>query len=80
MNELSRLRWRCRRGIKEMDLILQAFLERKYSSLSLQEKVLFDKILDETDLDIMDWILGRSQPDNSEYNVLIELFRQAKPV
>ncbi len=61
-----------------MDLILQDFLEHSFSSLSPREKMLFDKILDETDLDIMDWILGRTQPDNSEYEALIHLFRQAK--
>ena len=79
MSELSRLRWRCRRGIKEMDLILQRFLEQSYSSLSPQQQILFAQILDETDLDILDWILGRSEPENTEYNVLIEQFRQIKP-
>ena len=79
MSELSRLRWRCRRGIKEMDLILQGFLGQNYPTLSAQQKSLFDQILDETDLDILDWILGRSQPDNAEYEELIQLFRQLKP-
>jgi antitoxin CptB len=79
MSELSRLRWRCRRGIKEMDLILQRFLEQSYPSLSPQQMVLFDQILDESDLDIMDWILGRSKPAYSEYEVLIDLFRQLDP-
>ncbi len=79
MSELSRLRWRCRRGIKEMDLILQGCLEQNYPTLSAQQKTLFDQILDETDLDILDWILGRAQPDNAEYEELIQLFRQLKP-
>jgi len=79
MSELSRIRWRCRRGIKEMDLILQRFLEQDYPTLAPQQIVLFDQILDETDLDILDWILGRSQPDNTEYEQLIHLFRQRKP-
>ncbi len=79
MSELSRLRWRCRRGIKEMDLILQRFLEQNYPALPPQQQSLFDQILDETDLDIMDWILDRSQPENPDYETLIRLFRQADP-
>ena len=79
MSELSRLRWRCRRGIKEMDIILQRCLEQNYPTLPPQQKILFDQILDETDLDILDWILGRSHPDNVEYVELIQLFRQLKP-
>ncbi len=79
MSELSRLRWRCRRGIKEMDIILQRCLEQNYPTLSPQQKILFDQILNETDLDILDWILGRSQPDNAEYEELVQLFRQLKP-
>ncbi len=79
MSELSRLRWRCRRGIKEMDIVLQRFLEQSYPGLSSQQQAHFDHILDEADLDIMDWILGRSLPDNNDYNDLIILFRQYKP-
>jgi antitoxin CptB len=79
MSELSRLRWRCRRGIKEMDIILQRFLEQDYSTLSLKEKALFDQILDETDLDILDWMLMRTQPANTNYEMLLALFRQHKP-
>jgi len=79
MTELSRLRWRCRRGIKEMDIILQRFLEQRYFSLPCRQKRLFEQILDEADLDILDWILGRRRPSRSEYEELIGLFRQLKP-
>jgi antitoxin CptB len=79
MSELSRLRWRCRRGIKEMDIILQSFLEQAYSGLSNDEKIVFEKLLDETDLDILDWILQRSQPENKAYESLIVQFRELKP-
>jgi antitoxin CptB len=79
MSELSRLRWRCRRGIKEMDIVLQRFLEQTYPTLTTRQQQNFDHILDESDLDIMDWILGRSIPENRDYEDLISLFRQHKP-
>ena len=78
MSDLSRLRWRCRRGIKEMDLVFQGFLEQEYQQLNEQNKALFEKILDESDLDILDWILGRKDVTNTEYAELIEKFRQLK--
>ena len=78
MSDLSRLRWRCRRGIKEMDLVFQGFLEQEYQQLNEQDKALFEKILDESDLDILDWILGRKDVTNTEYAELIEKFRQLK--
>ena len=79
MSELSRLRWRCRRGIKEMDIIFQRFLEQQYPTLSAEQIVCFDQLLDETDMDIMDWILERSEPENIGYVELVKVFRQLKP-
>ena len=61
-----------------MDLILEYFLEQAYPTLSPQQQKLFAQILDETDLDIMDWIVGRAQPADKDYEVLIDLFRQHK--
>lgn len=78
MNKLSRLRWRCRRGIKEMDMVLQRFLEHDYALLDDRQKLLFDRMLDETDLDLLDWLLGRSRPRNSDYEELLQRFRQAE--
>jgi len=62
-----------------MDLILERFLEQCYPSLSSQQRIAFEQILDETDLDIMDWIMARSIPENKDYDVLINLFRKVKP-
>jgi len=58
--EKSNLAWRCRRGIREMDLLLQRFMECRYSQLTDAEKQAFADLLEQPDLDIMDWIMGRS--------------------
>ena len=79
MSTQSRLQWRCRRGIKEMDIVCQRFLAQHYPSLSQEQQALFSDILDESDLDILDWILGRSEPQREEYRALIEVFRELKP-
>ena len=48
----ARLLWRCRRGIKEMDIILQEFINLSYDQLNDEDKNAFSKLLDEQDLDI----------------------------
>ncbi len=58
----SNLLWRCRRGIREMDLLLQGFVEKYYDTLPAQEQTAFAQLLDQADLDIMDWIMGRTDP------------------
>ena len=71
MNDHSRLLWRCRRGIREMDLLLERFLQIRYPGLSDEEKQLFDALLDETDPDLLAWIMGRREPDNPAYRPLL---------
>ena len=67
MDGFARLQWRCRRGIREMDLLLEGFLHSHYSNLSDEEKNIFDSLLDETDPDLMNWIMGRTEPENPAY-------------
>jgi succinate dehydrogenase flavin-adding protein (antitoxin of CptAB toxin-antitoxin module) len=61
-----------------MDLVFEQFLEQHYAQLPAKQKELFSRIIEESDLDIMDWILGRQQPSLTEYNVLIKQFRELK--
>lgn len=71
MNDQSRLLWRCRRGIREMDLLLETFMHRHYPSLSEHEKKLFEDFLNESDPDLLNWIMGRSEPGNGAYLPLL---------
>ncbi|HEY7842030.1 MAG TPA: succinate dehydrogenase assembly factor 2 [Gammaproteobacteria bacterium] len=78
MDDLSRLRWRCRRGIREMDLLLQEFLSASYAQLSPSERQAFEQLLDEADLDLLAWISGRADPPPG-YGALIGRLRQLRP-
>lgn len=73
----ARLRWRCRRGIKEMDVLLERFLRRSYPNLAAKEQGLFEKLLEEADLDLYGWIMERAEPGNPDYLPLVESLRQA---
>ncbi len=43
---LKKLRWRCRRGTKELDLILLGYLENQYPSATLEEQQAFEALLE----------------------------------
>lgn len=67
----SSLIWRCRRGIREMDILLQNFLENYYKDLLPEEQNAFKQLLDEADLDIMNWVMGRQDPPSEEIAAII---------
>ena len=59
MGDVDRLRWRCRRGLLELDIILQGFLERHLEHLDGQERAALGELLEYPDNDLLDWALGR---------------------
>lgn len=69
--EEKKLRWRCRRGIRELDVLLTRFLEQEYPALSVDEKQAFHELLDTQDPVIMDWLFNKSQPDNDRLRIII---------
>ena len=75
MADLDRIRWRCRRGLLELDLILKRFLETHFDRLDSRQRDLFNQLLDEPDNDLLDWILGRKESFESRYRPLVELLR-----
>jgi len=78
--ERSRLLWRCRRGIREMDIVLQTFLNQSYDTLSNTDKNSFAQLLDEADLDILNWIMGKDEPENDNIKSIINLIRESRQV
>lgn len=74
----SRLLWRCRRGIREMDIVLQEFLNQSYDTLSDTEKISFSKLLNEADLDILNWIMKKDEPENDGVKNIIKLIRHSR--
>ena len=74
-NQRSRLLWRCRRGIKEMDILLQGYLETYYDGAPESEQNSFEALLDEADLDILSWIMQKTEPDK-RYISIIAIIRE----
>jgi antitoxin CptB len=53
MDELAKLRWQCRRGSKELDLLLIHYLETRYPIADKEEKARFAEILKLDDAELM---------------------------
>ena len=71
----DRLRWRCRRGLLELDLLLQGFLVGRFAKLDATEKALFGELLEHPDPDLLDWVLGRSEPADPRYHGVLRHLR-----
>jgi succinate dehydrogenase flavin-adding protein (antitoxin of CptAB toxin-antitoxin module) len=74
MGDLDRIRWRCRRGLLELDLVLKSFLERRLELLDADQLLLFNELLDQPDNDLLDLALGRAEPA-PRYRVVVEMLR-----
>ena len=72
---LARLRWRCRRGMLENDIILARFLDARGTAISADEIIALDRLLDLPDNDLWDLMSGRVQavPDPALDPLLREL-------
>ncbi len=60
--ERARLAWQCRRGMLELDWLLQDFLERDYGSLSNNERDAFNVLLAYPDQLLLEYLMGRMVP------------------
>ncbi len=75
--ELKRLYWRCRRGTRELDLLLLRFLERDYPGLPATAQALFGSLLEESDPDLYAWFSGQCEPSNPDYLFIIDRVKAA---
>ncbi len=72
----ARLRWRCRRGLRELDLLLAPFAERQLPVLGPDEIDTLDRLLTSTDQDLQSWLLGRERPTDDSLTDLVEQIRE----
>jgi succinate dehydrogenase flavin-adding protein (antitoxin of CptAB toxin-antitoxin module) len=74
MGDIDRVRWRCRRGLLELDLVLEAFLARGYGHLDAVQRGLFDELLERPDNELLDLALGRREPE-ARYRAVVDMLR-----
>jgi antitoxin CptB len=75
--ELNRVRWRCRRGLLENDLILARFLDARGPTLNFDEIAALDRLLDLADNELWDMLAGRIEPGDAALRPLVAALRAA---
>lgn len=71
----ERLYWHCRRGMLELDLLLQEFLKAHYDYISVSEKQTFARLLEYPDVVLFELLMGRSVTADQEIARVIEKIR-----
>jgi len=75
--EVRRLRWRCRRGMKELELLLGTFLEEGYGRLDEAGRDAFERLLEHPDPVLAGWLLGQAVPMDGEIARVVGAIRSA---
>ncbi len=76
----DRIRWRCRRGLLELDLVLTRFLASGYDELTLEERETFSGLLDRADTDLWDFVSGRGRSGDAKEEALLTRLRAVRTV
>ena len=77
--ERDRIRWHCRRGMLELDLVLNAFLERHLDGLDEAGIEAFNSLLMRTDPDLLDLVMGHAEGRNGGERMVLAMIREARP-
>ena len=72
MSEISRLRWQCRRGMRELDVLLLAYLETRYAEAGEAEKSAFRELLALADPELNAYLLQRQSPGTEALAGVVE--------
>ena len=75
MKELERARWRCRRGLLELDILLQRFMDEHYNALRENELRQFEMLLNLPDNDLWDMIMQKQQAKDQSLLPVLRLLQ-----
>jgi antitoxin CptB len=77
--ELRRIRWRCRRGMRELDQLFERWLDREWAKASDAERGVFLRLLDCEDDRLWQWFMGYEAPSDAELDALVRRMRELPP-
>ena len=75
--EYAELKWRCRRGMLELDILLNSFLDKSYARMSPEQGAVFSQILDYPDQVLLDLLMGNMRSSDGGVNSLVDDIRAA---
>lgn len=69
---VSRLRWACRRGMLELDVLFMPFVEDAFGDLDEQQQLIFERLLTADDPDLYAWFMGHQKCEDPEFADMIK--------
>lgn len=68
----AQLEWHCRRGMRELDVLLMRYVEHGYDAADAAEQAAFEKLLSLQDPEILDLLTGRIVADDPALNAIVQ--------
>ena len=72
---LKRLRWRTRRGTRELDRLFGGWLDERFADADEATRLAFDELLDVQDPDLWDWVMGHARAPRDDWQAIIDDIR-----
>jgi antitoxin CptB len=70
------LRWRCRRGMRELDQLLGWYLDQRYLGAGAAEREAFAALLEQQDPDLWNWLSGRGEAPQAAWRRIVDEIRE----
>lgn len=68
----ARLKWACRRGMLELDILFIPFVDEAYDNLTAKDQRIFERLLTEQDPDLFAWFMGHKTCEDKELNTMVQ--------
>lgn len=72
LDSKARLRWACRRGMLELDVLFRPFVDEAYDDLSEPDKRIFQRLLEGEDPTLFAWVMGHEKCQDPELAYMVD--------
>lgn len=76
----ARLKWACRRGMLELDVIFMPFVEKTYDNLPEEKKRIFERLLTCQDPELFAWFMGHEECEDPELRDMVQFILKCNKV
>lgn len=75
MQSISKLRWHCRRGMRELDILFLHYLDDHYQSADAPQQLAFEALIETADPIITDYIFNRKAPPTDAMTQVVSVMQ-----
>ncbi|MDO6427425.1 MULTISPECIES: FAD assembly factor SdhE [Thalassotalea] len=68
----ARLKWACRRGMLELDVLFMPFVDEAYDALTEDKKRIFERLLTCQDPELFAWFMGHEECEDPQFNEMVQ--------